>query len=66
MEKRSPSETIMKVMEDFGGDEPEELIVIWTTKAGDIAWSSTTEHISLRIGMLEFAKACILHGATHS
>ena len=62
-ETRTPTETLIKCMEDFGEDEPENLMVIYTTKGGDLAWSSTTDSISMKIGMLEFAKACILKGA---
>ena len=50
----------MHVMEEFGEDEPKEVMVLWTTKSGDLAWCSTADSISQKIGMLEFAKAFIL------
>jgi hypothetical protein len=57
---RTATETIMKVMEDFGEAEPEELMVIWTDAAGDLCWSATTDSKMVKLGMVEFVKSVIV------
>ena len=61
--ERSPTETLITCLEDFGADEPKDVIVIYTTKSGDIAWSSSVSNFSIKLGLLEFCKACILKKA---
>ena len=36
----TPTEVLIRCMEDFGNDEPEQVVVIYRTKKGDLAWSS--------------------------
>jgi hypothetical protein len=57
-EERSPSNTLIHCLEDFGHDEPQKVIIIWTTVGGDICWSeSGPSHFAQNIGMLECVKA---------
>lgn len=64
-QKRSQtaSELLIEVLEDFGKDEPDIAMVIWTTKSGDLAWSANTKNLSVRVGLLESTKHFILKQA---
>ena len=55
-QERTASELLIHCLEDFGNDEPEHALVIYTTKSGDIAWSSTSTHVSQRLGMVEMVR----------
>jgi hypothetical protein len=57
---RSPTETLMKCMEDFGECEPKELIVIWTDHNGDLCRSSSTNSVSTQLGLIEATKAILV------
>jgi hypothetical protein len=57
---RTATETLITCMEDFGEDEPQEVMVIYTTKSGDFAFSCSTDRLTAKLGMLEFCKAMIL------
>lgn len=50
---RTPTETLMAALGEFGYDEPLECIVIFTTQEGDICNSSSTNSLSLKLGMVE-------------
>ena len=63
---RTPSETLIDALESFGEDEPRELIVIYTTQAGDLVWYSTSSITSQKVGMLETAKYWVLENAKKS
>lgn len=55
---RTPSETLMHCLEDFGIDEPTKVVVLYLTQGGDICWSeSGPKTFSLTVGMLECVKA---------
>jgi len=57
---RTPSETLMSCLTDFGEAEPDRVLVLWTNEAGDICWStSSPRKLSAIIGMLECAKAVL-------
>jgi hypothetical protein len=58
--RRSPSETMMHCMEEFSKSEPVDVMIVWTDESGDLCWSSSSSHLSTRIGMLECAKQYIL------
>lgn len=58
---RSATETLVKCMEAFGEAEPKNAIVIWTDEAGDINWSSTSDSVSEKVGLLEFVKNAMLY-----
>lgn len=60
---RSPSETLMKCLEDFGDDEPKQVLVIYVTESGDLAWSCSADSTTAKLGMLEMCKACVLKAA---
>jgi hypothetical protein len=55
-EPRTPTTVLMSCLEDFGEDEPVCAVVIYRTKSGDLAWSSSTVVHSEFVGMLEMAK----------
>ena len=53
-EVRSPTETLVKCLEEFGESEPTKAIVLWTNTDGDICWSvSGPYHYCQVIGILE-------------
>lgn len=54
--KRTPTDTLMRALEEFGVDEPTECIVIFQTQGGDICTISSTDTVSTKVGMLETAK----------
>jgi len=54
--KRSPTETLMKALEEFGVDEPVECIVVFSTQGGDLCTMSSTDTVSIKVGLLELAK----------
>ena len=56
--KRTPTETLVKAMEEVG--EAIECLVIMTDASGDIITLGSTSVLSTRLGLLEMAKACIL------
>lgn len=56
--KRSPTETLVKAMEEVG--DAAECLVIMTTSDGAIITLGTTSVVSTRLGILEMAKALIL------
>lgn len=56
---RTPTQTLLEVMEDFGVSEPKECIVIYTNEAGDFAWSSSTDSLVIKLGLVEAAKQFI-------
>ena len=59
---RSATETLVAVMEDFGEIEPKEVLVIYTNESGDICWSTTTDSLVVKLGLLEACKQCIVAG----
>jgi hypothetical protein len=60
-EFRSPTETLVHCLEDFGISEPKKLLVIWTDDGGDLCWSeSGPSHFCENIGMLECVKAKVM------
>jgi ATP-dependent Clp protease adapter protein ClpS len=54
--KRSPTETLLKALEEFGVDEPTEVIVVFSTQGGDICTMCSTDVVSTKVGLLETAK----------
>lgn len=52
-EKRTPTDTLLAALEEFGRDEPVEVLVIFTTQAGDICNMSSTNSLSTKLGMLK-------------
>jgi hypothetical protein len=57
--KRTATDTLIHIMEEFGKAEPHDCIVIWTDEEGDICWSSSTDSYCTKIGLLETAKLAI-------
>lgn len=53
---RTASETLIACMEEFGIDEPKECLVIYTNEKGDLCWSSTTDSMVVKFGLLEACK----------
>lgn len=52
--KRSPTETLMHCLEEFGKEEAVECMVIWTDESGDICWSCSTDSQVTKLGMVGF------------
>jgi hypothetical protein len=50
---RTPTETLMKVMEKFSEEEPLVCMVIWITEKGSTAFESSTTHRTINRGLLE-------------
>jgi hypothetical protein len=46
----------MAAMTEFGKIEPKDCIVIWIDEAGNICWSSSTNQMTLKMGMVEFLR----------
>lgn len=60
-ELRTPTETLVKCLEDFGESEPTKVIVVYLNVDGDICWSmSGPYHYTQVIGMLECVKAKVM------
>jgi len=55
-EKSTPSEVLMKCLEDFGQDEPEEVVVVYRTSGGELVWASNALSHTHFMGLLEMAK----------
>ena len=58
-QQRTPTETLIAAMEEFGKDEPAEVIVVFTTKEGDICNMSSTDTLSTKMGMLKTAELLV-------
>lgn len=63
---RTATETLVSVMEDFGDAEPKECIVIYTNEAGDLCWSTTSDSMTIKLGLLEACKQFIIAGIDRS
>ena len=57
---RTPSDILFECLQDFGRDEPLEVIVIYRTQGGDLAWSSNINVHSHFLGVLKYAEFCFL------
>lgn len=57
---RTATETLLSCMEDFGESEPKECMVIYTNENGDMCFSSTTDSLVIKLGLLELSKQYIL------
>jgi hypothetical protein len=59
-EERSPTETLVWCLEDFGASEPERVLVIWVNESGELCWSSSGPYKYTHIlGMLECVKLMV-------
>jgi hypothetical protein len=58
--KRTPTDTLVRCLKEFGKVEPVNVLVIWTDVAGDISWSSSTDSQVIRFGMIEFVKQLLV------
>lgn len=54
--KRTPTETLMAALEEFGVDEPETAYVPFTTKGGDFVQMCSSDCVSTKLGLIESAK----------
>ena len=55
---RTPTDTLIAAMEE--ADTAQECLVVMTNSEGEIIWLCTTDKLSVKIGMLETAKLCLL------
>ena len=62
---RTPSDILFECLQDFGEDEPVEVIVIYRTQQGDLAWASNIEAHSHFLGVLKYAEFCFLENRRH-
>jgi hypothetical protein len=53
--KETASELMIAVMGEFGQNEPEDILIIFTTESSSIAYRSNIENTCMRIGMIEVA-----------
>ena len=59
--ERTPSETLMNCLTEFGEAEPTRVIVVWTDEKGDLCWSvSSPRSVTAQIGMLDCVKALMM------
>jgi hypothetical protein len=59
--KRSPTDTLLSCLEDFGESEPKRVLVIHTNTAGELVCQTSSPYSMVEIlGMLEFAKTIIV------
>lgn len=59
--RRSPTETLVHVMEEFGRSEPLDCVVAWIDENGDFCWSQSTRSRTILIGLVEMIKHLELH-----
>ena len=59
IEIKSPSEILIRVLEDFGRSEPDEVMVIYTNQDGHLMVVAPPDSAK-SIGMMEIAKAMML------
>ena len=52
---RTPTETLVSALEEFGQDEPRECIVISATQSGDLVMNASTDCLSTKLGLVETA-----------
>jgi hypothetical protein len=55
------TETLVHALERFGEDEPESVIVIWTTESGDVIVRANVGKC-MALGMMEMAKKMVYTG----
>lgn len=55
-QQKTPTEILIRCMEDFGEDEPLEVIVLYRTKNGTTAWSSNIGPNAHFVGMLRMTE----------
>ena len=62
MKIRSATATLIAVMENFGDSEPMDALVIYTDQDGDLRWSSTTDSLVVKLGLLDACREGIVAG----
>jgi len=58
---RSPTETLVYALEEFGKAEPLDVLVIWIDENGEICWSQSTRSRAIALGMLEMVREIAVH-----
>lgn len=51
---RTPTETLMTAMDRFGEAEPKECLIVWTDESGDVCWSSSTDSLVAKKGLVDY------------
>lgn len=54
--QRTPTEVLLQCMEDFGEDEPVDVVVLWRTKGGTMSWASNILPNAHFVGMLRMTE----------
>jgi len=63
LDSRTPTQTLMDCLEDFGKSEPTRVLVIYTNEDHEIAWPTNgTYSYTHLVGMIECVKARLLAG----
>lgn len=58
---RTPSETLLECLEQFGDAEPDRAMVVWTDEAGDLCWATSGQRsYTVMIGMLKCVEAVLM------
>lgn len=57
---RSPTDTLIAAMEEVG--TARECIIVMINEAGEIIWSCSSDALTVKLGLLETAKHCIVAG----
>lgn len=58
---RTPTDTLMLCLEDFGRAEPDIVIVLYTNQEGEYCYSTSAyDRLSHLVGLLECCKAMML------
>lgn len=59
MTVRSPTDTLIAAMEEAGNAK--ECMVIMTSEDGDIIWLCSSDKYTIKLGLIETAKQCIVN-----
>jgi hypothetical protein len=58
---KTPTATLMGVMEEFGKSEPIDVVVLWIDESGEFCWSQSTRSRSILLGLIEMVKQLTVH-----
>jgi len=59
--RRSPTETLVYAMEEFGKSEPLDCLVAWLDDDGNLCWSQSTRSRTFLIGMVDVIRELAIH-----
>jgi hypothetical protein len=56
--RRSPTDTLIAAMEE--AEKAQECMVIMTSSDGDIVWLCSSDKLTVKLGLVETVKQCIV------